>query len=188
MEHTGGVSHVVFGTTGQRLYSASSAKRFCEWDAVSGKLLRQMTGGKAGVSRLAVDAAGDLVLAAHSRIRVLDLASGKKTKRLTGHPATIDCLVVTPDSKCVVTGAADRFLNFWTLSTEDGDDGSSPVCGLAVDGQAVACSTAVAPSDVGYFVLAVVDNGAVDVWHVDSDAKGTQRCLCMSANLVVWCK
>ena len=72
--------------------------------------------------------------------------------------------------KCVVSGASDRFLNVWDASTST--DGAAPMCGLAVDGVATAVDTAAATDASGYFVLAVVDSGAVNVWHVPSNTTG----------------
>lgn len=110
--HTTPVRALAWASDGSRLYSAAAdSSVIIVWDVSTGAPLRTYHGDKRGVSALAVSADDATLFAALSDIHVIDLASGRKVRRLAGHslPVTALALAHVPNAS-PAAAAADGFL------------------------------------------------------------------------------
>ncbi|GAQ91423.1 U3 small nucleolar RNA-associated protein 5 [Klebsormidium nitens] len=165
--HAGPVGALAAGPQGAVVYTGGADGRVCQLAAATGALLAQDRLERHGVAALAVSPDGARLLVASARIRLVDLASKRKLRKLAGHAGRVRALAYTPDGAYGLSAAAgDRHVALWDLSDERSDGGVQPAAALlAMEEPAVAVSCAAGPAHRGVTIVALAQNGDAYVWR-----------------------
>ena len=169
--HQKRVNDVVFNSSGNRLFSCSDEKDVLEWDLDTEKVIRKFKGGNDGVSKLALSSDDAVLATASSSIKLWDLASGKKTKRLaSGHTSSVVCLVFSSCNQYLFSAArSGRFVNVFDCSATAE---KKPLYVFALNHQPT-CLFVQFDQDVCQ-LGAVADSGSVYIWQkqlIESSSK-----------------
>jgi WD40 repeat protein len=222
-DHRSGVTSMCVSPDGCRAISGSLSKPLRVWDLGTGKCLSTLEdhGGDffafscVSVSsdwRRAVSARTNILLARpgmgksayalhwlkamdiEGTLWVWDLETGQCLRTLEGHDSKVNCVSVSPDGRCVVSGSEDKTLRVWDLETGQclavyhagadvrsvtfSPNGNRIVCGTE-DGQMHFLTPVNFPPSSPPIITAVRlwhfgDNGAPGRW----DERLTALCLC----------
>ncbi|KAI9461530.1 hypothetical protein F5148DRAFT_1214939 [Russula earlei] len=82
--------------------------------------LPEPSGGKGSIYALAVDPQGHMVVSGGPErvIRMWDPRAGKRIGKLVGHTDNIRAILVSEDSRCLLTASADASIKLWSLSSQ----------------------------------------------------------------------
>lgn len=144
---------------------------------------RKIRGDKQGTNSLHVTHGGRL-LAGSTTIRLINIASGKRTMTYVGHSTTVSVLASAPDDRFFVSGSpGDRLLAVWDLLEPEADE----------TGKAQAVQTLVLPSDPAscvvtrlagedeYRIVCVHTDGTASVFDLDWASVNARR------PITAWC-
>ncbi|XP_017879463.2 guanine nucleotide-binding protein subunit beta-2-like 1 [Ceratina calcarata] len=100
---------------GRRIVSSDRAGSIRVWAADTGTLIQSVCGpGRcftvSSDMRYAVCGTGD------NQLRIVGLGAGPEEKYQVSHSQEITCLVVTPDSRSLISGSRDMSLKVWQLA------------------------------------------------------------------------
>ena len=136
MGHTNEVTSVAFSPDGKLIASASGSPRTGRsgthqeiriaassegqheiriWDAVTGKLVRQLEGHRDGIPSIAFSPDGTTIASVglDAVVKVWDAASGNLQKELNASRGRLFSIAFSPDGKTLAFGGSDGFLSFW---------------------------------------------------------------------------
>ncbi|MFP3042600.1 caspase family protein [Treponema primitia] len=118
-----GAYSVTVNSDGTRLLFGS-VKDISEWDAATGRKLRELSGHTEGVSSAAYSPDGKRIASANAEfigrdhsIKIWDLEGGREILSLTGHTGGVNAIAWSPDGKRIVSGSADRTIRVWDAQT-----------------------------------------------------------------------
>jgi WD40 repeat protein len=115
--HTDKVRSVSISPDGTLLASASYDEQVKLWNLATGKEVRAIPASGSDVL-FSPDGRTLLNSQRHSYdLRLLDVATGKVLRTLTGHVNLPDGFAFQPDGKTLVTGSWDRTIKLWNLAT-----------------------------------------------------------------------
>ena len=150
--HEGGANAVVWSADGQALFSGGADKLVRQWDAVSGKPLRTLSGLSAASSSLAVAADGKSVLACcgDQQVQIWELPAKPgdgdgeiPPTRALAHSAPVRSVALSRDGTRIVTGSDDGLVR--VLEAKSGKEierfaghtGAVPTVATSGDGRVV---------------------------------------------------
>jgi WD40 repeat protein/serine/threonine protein kinase len=91
------------------------------WDLETGQELRQLPGsGGSWVDGVAFAPNGHQAYSAGGAqftLRCWELSSGQELRRFVGHTDYVQCLAVSPDGRCLLSGARDNTMRLWDAAT-----------------------------------------------------------------------
>ena len=91
--HKKSVNSIVFNSSGDKLFSCSNEKYVLEWNLSQSQLARKFKSGSDGATQITLSSDDAVLATASSSVKLWDLASGKKSKRLiSGHTSAVTCL------------------------------------------------------------------------------------------------
>lgn len=99
--------------------STSPARLLVQWDAATGKPVREFGGHKGGVEAVSFSGDGSK-LASGGRdftVRIWDAATGNELRACPGHTATILAVAFSPDGKRIASESQDATLRIWDADT-----------------------------------------------------------------------
>lgn len=126
-KHTGAISSLCFSPNGASLFSCASDRTVKQWNVTNGAFVASFEAGDeasaasgGSLRHLAVSPDGTLLLAGGTGSLVLWHLSNPSApvRDYQGPTDRISCVAFSPDSKYVVSGAADRYLSLWSAETE----------------------------------------------------------------------
>jgi hypothetical protein len=127
--HTAAIQALAFSPNGNFLFSCGSDRTVKQWNVSNGSFVTNFDlGGDESsgsvLTHLALSPNGELLLAGGNGALVLWHLSNPSTplRDFRGPTDRISCVAFSPDSKYVISGAADRFLTLW--SAEEGEHAS----------------------------------------------------------------
>mmetsp|Transcript_21989 Transcript_21989/g.32679 ORF Transcript_21989/g.32679 Transcript_21989/m.32679 type:complete len:696 (-) Transcript_21989:29-2116(-) len=129
--HRKRVNDLVFDSKASRLFSCGDDGLIFEWDLQTGNMLNKFKAGKKGVgcSALALSPNDKVLLSASTTIQQWDVSSanamGKRTAKYAGHSSQVIKLGFVSDKVFYSAAANDRFVNVWTLDTNNAASSSS---------------------------------------------------------------
>ncbi|KAF0687069.1 Aste57867_21150 [Aphanomyces stellatus] len=164
--HAAAVTDIVFASSGATLFSASTEKNVLEWNVKDGSVARKFKVGAEGASKLALSASDDVLAVGSSHIKLFDVASGKKSKKLTsGHSTSIATLFFSACGRYLFSATHERFVNVFDVAA----DADAPLYNFSADSSVVSVVGRVAVAKKAKHstatVAAVADNGALLVWQ-----------------------
>ncbi|RHY33676.1 hypothetical protein DYB32_002026 [Aphanomyces invadans] len=181
--HAAAVTDLVFTSTGATLFSSSSEKNVLEWNVKDATVTRKFKVGSEGVSKLALSKSDDVLAVGNSNIKLFDVASGKKSSKLTsGHATAVAHMAFSDCSRYLFSSTGERFVNVFDVSSDSVDplfnfsadtrcaispslDSSIPFRERSVSTLAVRVNVAKKAKQSLASVASVADNGAVFVWQ-----------------------
>lgn len=151
------VTAVAYSADGRLLASAGADSVTRVWDAQTGTELRGFRGHTDWVTAAAFAPDGRAVISAGAdkAVRVFELAR-QETAAASGHVLPIRCIAVSRDGKFAATGAEDRTVKVWDLST------GKEIATLTGAAEPVNAVGFVGPNEV----IATGDDGRVRWWTV----------------------
>ncbi len=127
------VTRVVFSPDGSRIAGASLRGDGVRlWNVATGDLMWSAVPAP-GAVRIAFSSDGRYLAAACAdrTVRVFESATGRETRKLTGHTATVEAIAFTPTGNRVLTGGQDKTVRIWDLADAQSaivaETGSSPL-------------------------------------------------------------
>jgi WD40 repeat protein len=93
---------------------------FAVWDLASGELLKSLKPGKGGPARAVLfspDARYLICAGPYEEVGIWDAATGKRTRKLTGHRVDVTTLALAPDGTTLATADADGGVRLWDWTT-----------------------------------------------------------------------
>ena len=108
VQHAGNGTHVIAGA-GEVIYI---------WDAISGRLVRNIGGLGGTITSIAgsPDGRRAVVAGLYPSPRVLDLDTGTWVIVLVGHSGDTSKVTISPDGRFAVTGSRDRRIKIWSMA------------------------------------------------------------------------
>ncbi|EQC42619.1 hypothetical protein SDRG_00348 [Saprolegnia diclina VS20] len=163
--HGSAVTDIVFSSTGTSLFSSAAEKNVFEWNVKDAKMLRKIKVGSDGATKLALSANDDVLAVGASSIKLFDVVSGKKSKRLTfGHASAVTQLFFSACGRYLFSSSAERFVNVFD-ATSDSED---PLYNFSCDSTPVhvhgRVTVAKKAKNSTAIVVATTEAGAVFVW------------------------
>jgi WD40 repeat protein len=116
--HTGLVSALAWSPEGHRLVSSGWDGQVIVWDVSSGKESARWTVGGYPTAMTFLRNGEELALAVGTECRILDSATGRVKRTLTGHRAPITAATVSRDGQWLVTASEDGTLRIWPSTGE----------------------------------------------------------------------
>lgn len=119
------VTAVAFNAQGSLLYAGARDRHVAEWSLADGAVTRKFrAAGSDGATALAVSPTGEALAVGGSAIRIVDLSSGKKSRKLSaGLSSAVHQLRFSPCARFLVASTVGgRFLNAYDLSLSDRED------------------------------------------------------------------
>ncbi|RHY92131.1 hypothetical protein DYB37_005350 [Aphanomyces astaci] len=164
--HAVAVTDIVFASSGTTLFSSSSEKNVLEWNVKDASVTRKFKVGSDGASKLALSKSDDVLAVGSSSIKLFDVASGKKSKKLTsGHATTVSQLAFSDCARYLFSSTGERFINVFDVSAESTD----PLYNFAADTSLATLVTRVLVAKKAKHsvatVASVAENGSVFVWQ-----------------------
>jgi WD40 repeat protein len=144
------ISAIALSPTGEYLVTSSEhcpQRNVKVWHLETGKLLQTLTGHKKPVHFVAVDRSGKLLLSASNKIKIWDLAKGKRLSTFW-HSCTVNSAMMLPHHDLLVSGSSDRKIKLWNLSkgnlirTLQGHQQSVSSVAMTPDGQILVSGSA----------------------------------------------
>ncbi|ETW00476.1 hypothetical protein H310_07093 [Aphanomyces invadans] len=164
--HAAAVTDLVFTSTGATLFSSSSEKNVLEWNVKDATVTRKFKVGSEGVSKLALSKSDDLLAVGNSNIKLFDVASGKKSSKLTsGHATAVAHMAFSDCSRYLFSSTGERFVNVFDVSSDSVDPLFNFSADTSVSTLAVRVNVAKKAKQSLASVASVADNGAVFVWQ-----------------------
>ncbi|OIP77881.1 MAG: hypothetical protein AUK48_02975 [Oscillatoriales cyanobacterium CG2_30_44_21] len=118
--HTDAVQGMAASPSGKAIASASDdgSVRVWELDGEQFKLIKQIPDQGGWVRAVAFASETQIITAGQDKnIKVIDIASGKIAKTLSGHTNLITSLAIAPASDRLVSGSYDNEVRLWQVST-----------------------------------------------------------------------
>ncbi|KAG9413969.1 WD repeat-containing protein 43 [Aphanomyces cochlioides] len=164
--HAAAVTDIVFTSSGATLYSAATEKHVLEWNVKEGSVHRKFKIGSEGASKLALSKSDDLLAIGSSSIKLFDVASGKKSKKLAaGHATAVTQIVFSECSRYIFSSTSERFINVFDIEA----DSDEPLYNFSADSSLVSVvgrvQVAKKAKNSQATVAAVTDSGAAFVWQ-----------------------
>ena len=137
------MTDIKFSSDGSKLYSASASKHVMEWNievptlvvrptsgltarrrlpcAQDGNIERQFRGDNNGTSVLALCSRRNLLAAARTTVRLIDLESGQRVQKFAvGHAGAISCIAFCASGDYLATASTEsRLINVFDCSGSD---------------------------------------------------------------------
>ena len=126
-KHTSAVQSLAFSPNGSALFSCGADRSVKQWSVASGAFVASFeaseeasTGSGGSLRHLAVSPDGSMLLAGGTGSLLLWHLSqpGSPMRDYQGPTDRVACLAFSPDSKYVVSGAADRYLSLWSAESD----------------------------------------------------------------------
>jgi WD40 repeat protein len=111
-------TRVVFSPDGSRIAAASPRSDGVRvWNVATGDLMWSAV-PPPGAVRIAFSGDGRYLAAACAdrTVRIFESTTGRETRRLTGHTATIEAMAFTPAGNRLLTGGQDKAVRIWELA------------------------------------------------------------------------
>ncbi|CAM9496316.1 unnamed protein product, partial [Choristocarpus tenellus] len=126
------VTSVAFSLDGSSLFASSSGKDVIEWSLETGIETRRFRGIKQGATKIELHPAGLILAIASSSIKLVDLTTGKRYRKLSaGHAGSVRALAFSHDGRYLASSASSsRFINVFDLSGGGAPEG--PVATLSL--------------------------------------------------------
>ncbi|OQR86987.1 hypothetical protein ACHHYP_09655 [Achlya hypogyna] len=164
--HGSAVTDVAFTSNGASLYSSAAEKYVLEWNVSTGSMVRKIKVGSEGATKIALSANDDVLAVGASSIKLFDVSSGKKSKRLTfGHASAVTQLFFSACGRYVFSSSSERFVNVFDASADSED----PLFNFACDSTPIHVHGRVAVAKKAKnstaTVVASTEAGAVFVWQ-----------------------
>ncbi|OQS03731.1 hypothetical protein THRCLA_03969 [Thraustotheca clavata] len=164
--HGSAVQDIVFSSTGSSLYSCASEKYLLEWNVKEATMVRKIKIGSEGATKLALSSNDEVLAAGSSSIKLFDVASGKKSKRLTfGHASAVTQLFFSECGRYVFSSSSERFVNVFDTKSDENDPFFNFACDstpIHVNGRVVVAKKS---KNSTATVVATTDAGAAFVWQ-----------------------
>lgn len=119
------ITAVAFNAQGSLLYAGSRDRNVVEWSLADGAVTRKFrAAGSDGATALAVSPTDEILAVGGSAIRIVDLSSGKKSRKLSaGLSSAVHQLRFSPCARFLMASTVGgRFLNAYDLSLADRED------------------------------------------------------------------
>ena len=119
--HAADVRSVAFSPRGDLIASASDDKTIKLWDAVTGRLIKTLSGHLHFVRSVAFSPDGRLIASGSvdKTIKLWNVASGQEVATLTGHKDTISGVAFSPDGRYVASSAVnDTDTRLWDIAAK----------------------------------------------------------------------
>jgi hypothetical protein len=156
--HDGLIAAVAIAPDGQKALSAGFDSSVILWNLENGREIRRFPVAGNYVNSVAFDPDGKRALVAgEGGLQLIELGTGKLTRRFDGHMGPVRCAVFSADGKQVLSGGDDGTARLWDavegrlIKKFEGKDG--PLLSAAVSPQ-------------GYFVFTGSATGTVRSWSV----------------------
>jgi WD40 repeat protein len=110
---------VAFSSNGGRLATAGSDGTAKIWDALTGELMRTLSGHSGAVRAVAFSPDGTRLATASEdkTAKLWDAASGQVLRTLLGHTSTVHSVAFSPDGLLLATASVDRTAHVITLTS-----------------------------------------------------------------------
>ena len=119
-EHTDAVQGVAVSPNGKAIASASDdgTVRIWEFDGEQSKLIKEIKDESGWVRAVVFSSDRQIITAGQNKnIKVIDIASGKVVRTLSGHTNLINSLAIASASDRLVSGSYDNEVRLWQIST-----------------------------------------------------------------------
>ncbi|PZO41863.1 MAG: protein kinase [Pseudanabaena frigida] len=118
--HTDTIQSVAVSPDGKTIASASDDGTVKIWDLEGGSAnpIREIKDQGGWVRSVVFLSDREIITAGQDKnIKIIDIASGKIVKTLSGHTNLISSLAIAPSSDLLVSGSYDNTVNLWQIST-----------------------------------------------------------------------
>ncbi|SIO62611.1 WD40 repeat [Singulisphaera sp. GP187] len=133
------------------------------WDPVTGRLIRQWSGGRGTVASLAFSPDGRLLVSGHleptDNVRLWETGSGRMVATLVGHTDCVRSVAFHPDGALLASAGSDRTVRIWDVVTKR--------CRSELPGHTMTVQGLAFAPDRSALASASSD-GSVRLWHVGS--------------------
>ncbi len=118
LEHSSGITSVVFAPADDFLASAGQDGRVILWDP-KGDLVLSLKGHAGGVMNLAFSLDGKRLASASKdgTVRLWDARTGQAIKTFLGHGDLVTSVAFSPDGKFLVSASLDKTIKLWDATT-----------------------------------------------------------------------
>jgi WD40 repeat protein len=115
--HADAVLSVAFAHDGRHIASGARDGTLLYWDASTGQIVGRFPKHPQEIRSVAFSPMGDFIATASGfTVRLFDVR-GQELRKFSGHTGSIKCLEFAPDGKRLLTGADDKTLRLWEVST-----------------------------------------------------------------------
>jgi WD40 repeat protein len=127
LRHPGGVINIAFAPDGKTFVSVGDPQPnskatdnlVIQWDAATGKRVRQFRGHTAGVQSVAFSPDGEQIVTGSTdrTLRLWEVATGKELMQFAGHTDVVLPIAFSPDGKLVASESHDLTVRVWDVAT-----------------------------------------------------------------------
>lgn len=162
------------------LFSSSLAKEIIEWDLETGDIKQRIKGDKDGTTKLCCHwtESRSLLAAGSSSVRLVNLQSGKRGKKLPGGlPDNISLLEISPDGKFLASACGGgRLINIYRIALDLDDSYLLRTVSLLHSPTALSLHSRENKEICTVSVASCCDSGKVTFFRFDDNIAGDEDC------------